>query len=212
MSPRQALLEAARELQRLAMNFGTAGNLSLRSPDGMLITPSGVPYAELDEPDLVAMALDGSVAQADSRRLPSSEWRFHAVVYTQVPEAGAVVHAHSTFATTLACMGRGIPAFHYEVALAGGKDIRCAPYATFGTAELAANAHEALRGRRACLLANHGLLAWGETLERAMSLAVKVEHLAQMYCQCLQLGQPQLLDDEEMARVVEKYRHYGAPA
>jgi L-fuculose-phosphate aldolase len=212
VSQRAELVAAARQLQAQALNSGTAGNLSLRREEGMLITPSGVPYQGLVEDDLVHMAMDGSVLKAASGRKPSSEWRFHSTVYLHCPAAGAVVHTHSTFATALACMGRGIPAFHYEVAFAGGKDIRCAPYATFGTAELAEHMRAALQGRRACLLANHGLVAWGETLERAMDLAIKVEHLAQMYTQCLQMGEPQLLDDEEMARVVEKFRHYGAPA
>lgn len=207
--PAQALVDAALQLQQSAMNFGTAGNLSQRVDGGLLITPSGVAYEHLRPEDLVQMDTEGTVLKAAGGRRPSSEWRFHATVYELFAEAGAVVHAHSTHATALACMGRGIPAFHYEVALAGGADIRCAPYATFGTRQLAENMALAMQGRRACLLANHGLVAWGTTLERAMDLALKVEHLARMYCQCLALGEPQLLDAEEMARVVDKYRHYG---
>jgi L-fuculose-phosphate aldolase len=203
------LAQAARELHGSGMNLGTAGNLSERTVDGMRITPSGLPYAQLHADDLVRMTLDGRVLQAEAGRTPSSEWRFHAAIYREFAGAGAVVHAHSTHATSLACLGRGIPAFHYEVALAGGSDIRCAAYATFGTPELAENLLEALRGRQACLLANHGLVAWGQDLAAAISLATKVEQLAQMYLQCLQVGEPRILDDEEIEHVLQQYRHYA---
>jgi L-fuculose-phosphate aldolase len=176
----------------------------------MLITPSGVPSDRLRAAELVQLGLDGSREPGDGPA-PSSEWRFHAAVYETLPRAGAVVHTHSTFATVLACLGRGIPAFHYEVALAGGADIPCAPYATFSTEKLAEKVIGALAGRRACLLANHGLVAWGESLERALALAEKVEHLAEIYCECLKIGEPDLLGAEEMARVVEMARDYGRP-
>jgi L-fuculose-phosphate aldolase len=142
---------------------------------------------------------------------PSSEWRFHRDIYRLREDAGAVVHAHPAHATSLACLGRGIPSFHYEVALAGGSDIRCARYATFGTQELSDHVMEALQGRRACLMANHGLVSIGADLPAALALAHRVEHLAQMYRQCLQVDEPDLLGEEEMARVVEKFRTYGQP-
>jgi L-fuculose-phosphate aldolase len=203
---RRALIDAARRLERDGLLRGTAGNLSVRCDDGMLITPSGLPYGELEPADVVRVGDDGA---AEGRRAPSSEWRFHRAVYRAEPGAGAVIHAHSTFATALACLRRGIPSFHYEVALAGGPNIRCAAYATFGTDELADHMLEALRGRRACLLANHGLVAWGGTLRAAAALALKVEHLAEIYVRCLQLGEPELLDADEMARVLARTRGYG---
>ncbi len=143
--------------------------------------------------------------------LPSSEWRFHRDIYAARGDAQAIVHTHAPFATTLACMHRGIPPFHYMVAVAGGNDIRCAPYATFGTQELSDHAVAALAGRRACLLANHGMIAVGASLERALALAVEVETLAETYWRALQVGEPVLLPDAEMARVLEKFATYGQP-
>jgi L-fuculose-phosphate aldolase len=152
--------------------------------------------------DLVFMGLDWT--HGGGQRAPSSEWRLHRDIYAKHPDAGAVVHAHSPFATTLAALRRPIPAFHYEVAYAGGADVRCATYATFGTQQLSDATLAALEGRRACLLANHGLVAYGRDVEGALALAEKVEALARMYWQALQVGEPQLLDDEEMQRVAEK--------
>jgi L-fuculose-phosphate aldolase len=203
---RRALIDAAQGLQRDGMLRGTAGNLSVRCDGGLLITPSGLPYGELEPEDIVRVGDDGA---AEGCRAPSSEWRFHRAVYRAEPEACAVVHAHSTFATALSCLRRGIPAFHYEIALAGGSDVRCATYATFGTEALAEHLLEAIAGRRACLLANHGLVAWGRTLRGAAALACKVEHLAETYVRCLQLGEPTLLDEAEMTRVLERARGYG---
>ena len=155
------------------------------------------------------MTIDGT---AHGDRLPSSEWRFHRDLYRAREEFRAIVHAHAPFATTLACLRRGIPAFHYMVAMAGGRDIRCAPYATFGSAELAAHAVAAMAGRRACLLANHGMIAAGADLASALALAVEVEGLAEMYWRALQLGEPVILSDAEMDTVVaEKFRSYGQP-
>jgi L-fuculose-phosphate aldolase len=201
----EALLDAARSLVRTG-NVGTSGNLSVREGEGMLITPSGVPYGELAPGDLVAVDADGSSRGALK---PSSEWRFHQAIYAARPEAGAVVHCHAPHATALACLGRGIPAFHYEVAFAGGKDIRCAPYATFGTETLSDHVVAALEGRRACLLAHHGLVCMHEDMPRALHLAEMVEQLARIYGLCLAMGEPETLPDEEMARVLEKFRHYG---
>src|SRR5262249_53087245 len=152
--------------------------------------------------DVVAMTMDGA---AQGPRTPSSEWRFHRDIYAARAEAQAIVHTHSPFATTLSCLERGIPAFHYMIAVAGGSDIRCAPYATFGTQELSDHALRALNGRRACLLANHGMIAMGASLAEAFALAVEVEALAEQYWRALQIGQPIILSDAEMGRVLEKF-------
>jgi len=203
---RRLLIGTAVAMNAGGFNLGTSGNLSVRVTGGMLITPSGVPYENLGEDDIVFVDLDG---HAQGALEPSSEWRFHRDLYRRRDDAGAVVHAHPAHATSLACLGRSIPAFHYEVALAGGHDIRCARYATFGTQELSDHVLTALEGRRACLMANHGLVCLGPDLPAALALARRVEQLAQMYRQCLQVGEPDLLSEEEMARVAEKFRRYG---
>jgi L-fuculose-phosphate aldolase len=187
------------------LNPGKSGNVSVRSGDGFVVTPSGKSYESLGMDDLVVVGANG---EASGAQRPSSEWRLHRDIYARYPDAGAVAHTHSPYATTLACLRRGIPSFHYEVAFAGGKDIRCAGYATFGTQELSDLAVASLEGRRACLLANHGVVAHGEDLEGAVGLAEKVEALARLYWQALQVGEPILLDEVEMARVVEKFRNY----
>ncbi len=202
---REALVEAARSLSALGINQGTSGNLSIRIPSGFLITPSALPYARTQPSDIVLMGLDGSV---QGTRRPSSEWRFHRDIYAARPNAGAVVHTHANYATTLACLGRSIPPFHYMVAVAGGEDIRCAPYATFGTQELSDHVLTALRGRKACLLANHGMIAFDANLESALSLAVEVETLARQYWQALQAGEPGILTPEQMAEVLKKFEDY----
>ena len=188
------------------INRGKSGNVSARIDGGFLITPSGLPYADTTTDDIVAVDETGT---ASGTRKPSSEWRFHLDIYRARPQAAAIVHAHSPFATTLACLDRGIPAFHYMIAMAGGNDIRCAPYATFGTQELSDAALCALDGRKACLLAHHGMIAIGETLKKALALAVEVETLAEMYWRALQIGEPRVLDDEEMRAVVAKFSTYG---
>ncbi len=201
------MVEAARRLASMGLNPGRSGNLSARVEGGFIVTPSGAAYDTLHPDDLVFLDAEGGFG--GGQREPSTEWRLHRDAFAHRPDAGAVVHTHSSFATTLACLGRGIPAFHYEVAFAGGSDIRCAPYATFGTQELSDHARAALEGRRACLLANHGVVALGETIEQAVGLAEKVESLARLYCQALQIGEPMLLSEVEMKRVVEKFEHYG---
>jgi L-fuculose-phosphate aldolase len=203
---RAQLVETARRLSAAGMNPGRSGNLSARLGRGFLVTPSGLAYERMAPGDIVLMDADGT---SRGTRAPSSEWRLHRDVYARHPDAGAVVHTHSPFATTLACLRRGIPAFHYEVAFAGGADIRCAPYATFGTQELSDACLAALAGRRACLLANHGAVALGATLEAAAELAERVEALARVYWQALQAGDPPLLDAAEMARVLDKFSGYG---
>jgi L-fuculose-phosphate aldolase len=203
---RSRIVATARRMNALGINQGTSGNVSARVEGGFLVTPSGVPYDDFEPADIVHVSADG---HATGHREPSSEWRFHRDIYATRPEAGAVVHTHSAYATTLACLGRPIPAFHYEVAFAGGKDIRCAPYRAFGTQALSEAALAALEGRRACLLAHHGVIAFGTDLDDALRLADKVEAMARLYWQALQLGEPAILDDGEMARIVERFRHYG---
>jgi L-fuculose-phosphate aldolase len=206
---RAAIIATAIQMNERRINCGKSGNVSARTETGFLITPTALPYESMRPEDIVAVTLGGA---ATGPRPPSSEWRFHRDIYVDRPDAGAVVHAHSPFATTLACLGRGIPAFHYMVAMAGGKDIRCAPYATFGTQELSDSALVALSGRRACLLANHGMIAVNASLEAALALAIEVEALAEQYWRVLQIGAPNLLSDAEMDIVLEKFKNYGQRA
>jgi L-fuculose-phosphate aldolase len=203
---REEIIATACRMNALGINQGKSGNLSHRVPEGFLVTPTGMDYDTLTPADIVPMGFDGSHGGG---RLPSSEWRFHRDILRARPEVNAVIHTHSMFATTLACLGREIPPFHYMVAAAGGDTIRCAPYATFGTEELSGHAVRALEGRTACLLANHGMIAVGATLSSALALAVEVETLAAMYWRALQVGEPNFLDSAEMARVLEKFRTYG---
>jgi len=210
---RQAVIDTARAMNAAGINVNKAGNVSVRCRrgrhDGLLITPTGLGYDAMEAADLVFMRLaDG---RATGARAPSSEWRFHLDIHRARPQVAAIVHTHSPSATALACHGRGIPAFHYMVAVAGGKDIRCAPYATFGTQELSDHALAALDGRSACLLAHHGVIACGDSLDGALALAIEVEHLARMYLAACTLGEPPRLPEEEMARVVTMFEGYGQP-
>jgi L-fuculose-phosphate aldolase len=205
---RQQIIATALRMNELRINRGRSGNVSVRDGDGFLITPSGLPYEETRPEDIAAVTLAGV---ASGPRQPSTEWRFHRDIYAAREDVSAIVHTHSTFATTLACLGRGIPAFHYMVALAGGKDIRCADYATFGTQALSDHALLALAARKACLLANHGMIAVGGSLADALALAVEVEALAEQYWRTLQTGTPNLLSDAEMDVVLDKFRSYGKP-
>ena len=206
-SLREALIEACRALQRQGLTHGTSGNVSVRrDAESFFVSPTGMPYAALEPEDVPLMRLDG---RWYGRRRPSSEWRFHRDILGARPEAGAIVHAHSRYATALACTGRGIPAFHYMVAVAGGPDIRCAAYHTFGTQGLSDAALDALRDRRACLLAHHGILALGADLPAALALAGEVEDLAAQYVAALAIGGVDTLDGREMERVLEKFRSYG---
>ena len=207
---RRQLIETARRMAPAGLNRGAAGNLSVRTrengEDGYLITPSGMDYDVLVPDDIVFMRLDGT---ADGRRKPSSEWRLHHDVYATRPEAGAVLHAHSPFATSLACLRRDIPPFHYMIARFGGDNVRCADYATFGTQALSDHALAALSERNACLLANHGLLVFGGTLEQMFALAVEFEALCEQYWRACQIGQPVLLPAEEMRNVLTRFATYG---
>ncbi|HKT72298.1 MAG TPA: class II aldolase/adducin family protein [Steroidobacteraceae bacterium] len=204
---RVEVIATCRELTRRGLTHGKSGNVSIRcDARRFFISPTGMDYETLDPDDIALMDLDGSWL---GRRRPSSEWRFHRDILKSRADVGAIVHTHSTNATALACTGRGIPAFHYMVAVAGGSDIRCAPYHTFGTQELSDAAVKALQDRRACLLANHGVIATGGTLPDALSLAGEVENLAEQYRAALGLGAVRILDEAEMQRVIEKFRAYG---
>jgi L-fuculose-phosphate aldolase len=209
---REALLEISLKLSGLGLNRGTSGNASVRAnnedgQEGLLITPSGMAVEEMSQEDMVWMDFS---AQAHGQRKPSSEWRFHLDILQSKPEVNAVIHTHSMFATTLSTLRKGIPPFHYMVALAGGDDIRCAPYALFGSQLLSDHALAALSNRKACLLANHGMIAVGESLQKALAIALEVETLAEQYLNALKVGEPHLLTHDEMREVIEKFKGYGA--
>ncbi len=206
---RQSIVEAARSLDALGLTQGTSGNVSLRWDDGLLITPSGLPYGRMSPDDIVFLRLDGT---CEHLLKPSSEWRFHRDILAARPEVNAVVHAHPVYCTAFAMCRREIPAVHYMIAAAGGPTVRCAPYATFGTEELSAHALAALEDRTCCLLANHGMIATGPDLEKALWLAVELETLCRQYAVALQVGTPVVLPDDEIARNVEKFRSYGLKA
>lgn len=203
---RSAVAHTARRMSESGLSAGTSGNVSARTEGGMLVTPSAVPYAQVGAGDIVLMDLEGRILEGE--RKPTTEWPMHAALYGARPDAGAVVHAHAPFCTTLATLRRDIPAFHYMVAVAGGDSIRCARYATFGTPDLAGNAVAALEGRSACLLANHGMVALGASPDAALELAAEVEALAELYWRALQIGEPVLLTDREMAEALERFRDY----
>ena len=203
---RREVVETCRAMERQGLTRGTSGNVSVRARGGLLISPTGIAYHALTPEQVVPMDMDGRHAGAV---LPSSEWRFHRDILHRRPDVNAVVHTHSPHATALAVHGRGIGAVHYNVAAAGGADIRCAPYALFGTQELSDLAVAALDGRLACLLAHHGVIACGRTAAKALALAVTVEELAQLTLLSHALGEPPLLGAREMAAVVERYASYG---
>jgi len=203
----QSIIDTALSMSTSGLSAGRSGNVSVRDGERVLITPTGMAYEDLVASDIVSMALDGSVLPGS--RKPSSEWHFHAAIYAAREDVRAIVHTHSNAATALACLEEGIPAFHYMVAAAGGVDIRCAPYATFGTEELATLAVQALESRKACLLAHHGVIACGVDLVKAYDLAVEVETLAEQYGRARLLGSVPLLSDDEMQRVLDKFKGYG---
>ncbi len=193
-------------MNALDINQGRAGNVSARFDDGFLITPSGLAYEALQPDDIVFVDLDGN---AGPGLKPSSEWRMHRDIYARRAEAGAVLHAHSTFATALSCQRLDIPAFHYMIAVAGGSDIRCADYALFGTQALSDHMLRALEDRRACLLGTHGMICFDDDLERVLALGLEVEALAKQYWHTRQLGEPVILSEKQMAEVLDKFRTYG---
>ena len=204
---RERIIAISQALDAAGLVPNKSGNVSCRSAGGFLVTPAGKPYRDLAPGDLVELTVRGE--PPTSGRRPSSEWRMHAAIYARRLDAAAIVHTHSPRATALACAGRGIPPFHYMIALAGG-DVRCMPYATFGTAELADTAVRGLDGRRAALLGNHGVIAIGRSLKEAHAVAVEVENLAGEYLAILSAGlEPRLLGDAELALVIEKFADYG---
>jgi L-fuculose-phosphate aldolase len=205
---RRAIIETALQMNACGINQGTSGNISVRADDGFLITPSGIPYEDLAAEDIVEMGFDGSYA---GHHRPSSEWRFHRDILKARTDADVVLHNHSVFATSLSCHDMEIPAFHYMVGVAGGTTIRCADYATFGTTDLSVNALKALEDRTACLLSHHGVICIAGTLKKALWLAVEVETMAKQYVHVRMLGNPKILSDEEMGRVLEQMRRmsYG---
>ena len=204
--PRSELIATARAMQPAGLNRGTSGNVSVRHGNGFYITPTGMPYDALAADDIPLMALDGS---HQGQRKPSSEWRFHRDLYVSRPDVGAVLHAHSPFAVSLACLRREIPPFHYMIARFGGDTIRCADYAIFGSQALSTAAMQAMADRQGCLLANHGLLVAGRDLPEALALAIELEELCEQYWRACQLGEPVLLTPDEMRAVREKFAGYG---
>lgn len=208
---RRAVIDTALAMSRSGLSPGRSGNVSRRVEGGMLITPTGLAYEALKPRDIVFVNDGGEVPDKTSRK-PSSEWRFHLAAYRARPDMNAVVHTHSLNATVLACAHKPIPAFHYMVAIAGGKDIPLVPYDTFGTQELARHVAKGLFKRDACLMANHGQIALGTDLCAALELAHEVETLAEQYCRVLALGKPYILPDDEMARVLKRFKSYGQRA
>lgn len=202
---RLQLLDISRRLLDLGLNRGTSGNAAVRDGDDILITPSAMAVANMTPADMVCMDLSGNVL-CDGK--PTSEWRFHRDILANRPDVNAVIHTHSAFATTLACLRKDVPAVHYMIAAAGGNVIRCAPYALFGEQTLSDNALFALEGRKACLLANHGMIALGSDLEDALAVAVEVEFLCELYWRALQAGEPYILTPRQMHEVQEKFADY----
>ncbi|QAU25455.1 class II aldolase [Dyella sp. M7H15-1] len=205
-SLREEIIAYGLKLTPSGLSQGTSGNLSIRFEGGFLVTPSGAPYEDIIPQDIVFVDMNGCY---DHPRRPSSEWRFHRDIYAARPDVGAVVHAHPPYSTALAMCRMDIPAAHYMIAVSGGDSIRCASYYTYGTQELSDAVMQALDGRLACLLANHGMIAAGATLEQAMWRAVEVETLARQYALALQIGKPSLLSDTEVTQVLEKFSNYG---
>lgn len=206
---RREVIATAQEMSRRELSPGRSGNVSRRWRDGMLITPTGMAYDDLQPADVTYVDASG---KATGSRKPSSEWHFHLAVYTARPDMHAVVHTHSMHAVVLSCTGKPIPAFHYMIAVAGGDDIPCVPYATFGTDALARHVAKGLEKRNACLMAHHGMIATATTLDKALELAAEVEVLAEQYYKVLTLGHPALLPPAEMAEVIERFKSYGQKA
>ena len=206
---RENILNISNKLLTAGLNHGATGNCSCRDRGGFLITPSGVDSSELTSDMMVRMNLSDSLYQPESKYQPSSEWQFHQAILKKYPDINAVVHTHSVFASTLSALGQDIPAFHYMIAVAGGDSVRCAPYAMFGTEELSDNILEAIQDRKACLLANHGLVAIGKDLNEAFNIAEEVEHLSRLFVEAKKIGEPKLLSNKEMTEVLNRFNSYS---
>ncbi len=211
-SLREEIIDRGREMNAAGINQGTSGNISARFGSRMLITPSAVPYEQLEPEMIASVGLDESGGGWEGPLAPSTEWRFHHAILLDRHDAEAVVHAHPTWCTALAMARKEIPACHYMIAAFGGNNVRCSGYATFGTEELARLAMDAMTDRTACLLANHGMIAIGESLARAMWRAIELETIARQYCSSLLIGGPILLDDAAVDDALKGFSHYGVPA
>ena len=200
------IIKYAKMLNSKKLSALRSGNISIRYKDGFFITPSGKKYSSLRDSDIVFVKLDGTFNK--KKRIPSSEWKFHQDIYLNKKEAHAIVHAHSTNATAVSTHKKVIPAFHYMVAMAGGSDIKCAKYATFGTRALSRNILVALKNRKACLISNHGQIAFEENLSKAFELSEEVENISLQYITSLKLGKPKILSLKEMKKVLSKAENY----
>ena len=210
LEKRQSIIDACLEMNQTGLNQGTSGNISLRTDKGIIITPTSRPYATMKPEDLAFLPFEAPYGHYTGPFRPSSEWRFHYDIYAARPDAGAIVHVHSTYATVLSMLRMDIPACHYMVAAFGGPNIRCSDYAIFGSKELSDLVLKALDGRSGCLMGTHGMVTCGPNLEKAMWLAVELETLAKQYYLALQIGTPVILPDEEIARVQSRMRDgYG---
>ncbi len=214
-SLKRELIKYAKKLNNSNLSPLRSGNISVRynsdNKFGFLITPSGVKYNNLKESQIVFLEMDESLndRKIQKEKLnPSSEWRFHQDIYLNKPDAFAIVHAHSPHATAVSAHGKDIPAFHYMIALAGGNDIKCAKYATFGTKELSQNIIKALDDRKGCLMSNHGQVAFGKNLDQAFELAQEIENICHQYINTIKLGNPKILSFEEMNKILEKTKNY----
>jgi L-fuculose-phosphate aldolase len=203
---RSEVIKYAKMLNIKKLSALRSGNISIRYKEGFFITPSGAKYFSLKNKDIVFVSLKGEFNKKNG--IPSSEWRFHQDIYLNKKNAQAIVHAHSNYATAISTHGKSIPAFHYMVAMAGGNNIRCAKYATYGTRELSKNILKALINRNACLIGNHGQIAFSEDISKAFELAEEVENLSYQYIKALKIGKPKILSSKEMNKVLSKAKNY----
>jgi|TARA_B110000196_G_scaffold290358_1_gene276573 L-fuculose-phosphate aldolase len=203
------LADTALKLHKMGLNHGATGNCSCRDGDTFLITPSGVDTKNLSEDKMVRMDFKGNIVESNSNLKPSSEWRFHQDIMSQRNEVGAIVHTHSVYASVVSLFNKELPSFHYMIAVAGGDSVRCAPYAMFGTQELSDNIINALVDRKACLIANHGLVTIGKNLTEALNIAEEIEHLCHQYIEAKKIGEPNLLDKKQMLEVIERFETYS---
>ncbi|MDC6484647.1 class II aldolase/adducin family protein [Methylophilaceae bacterium] len=203
------LAVTALKLHKMGLNHGATGNCSCRDGDTFLITPSGVDTKNLSEDKMVRMDFKGNIVESTSNLKPSSEWRFHQDIMSQRNEVGAIVHTHSVYASVVSLFNKELPSFHYMIAVAGGDSVRCAPYAMFGTQELSDNIINALVDRKACLIANHGLVTIGKNLTEALNIAEEIEHLCHQYIEAKKIGEPNLLDKKQMLEVIERFETYS---